>query len=242
MSKFFQAGALNIDALAAYGMGAKPDAAMLESAKASAEPELQVKKPKQELSLEQAHQMILEAVAASVKSDGLSDAAQAVLDWADSDDTSYDALDGFAQSLAGIDDDVDEPTEAELDAYYDVLSNMANFMVAAGADEDTVSVMFDDEDDDASNELAAALKQIDADDRASLVSAFALSGDDAMTEALVKVVRGGKWMSIRKPFKKRRRTAAQRMALKLAQRKSHTAQAKLHRGKSMKIRAKRLGK
>lgn len=243
---FFQGGALRADALASFAMGAKPNAAMLESAKAG-ENQAEAQAPagghgKQEMSLEQAHQMILEAVAASVKSNDLSDAAQAVFDWADSDDTSYDNLDGFAQALAGIDEDNDDPTEDQLDAYYDALGNMANFFVAMGADDDTVAALFDDEDDDIAASLATEVKGLDEDDRAALVSAYALSGNEAMTEALEKVVRAGKWLTIRKPFRKRRQTAAQRMALKKARSKAHSAQAKLHRAKSMKLRAKRLGR
>lgn len=244
MDKFFQGGALRGDELAAYGMGAKPNAAMLESAKSTVNPgdkdtiPLNQKKP---MTLEEAHTAILEAVAANVKSNALSDSAQAVFDWADGDDHSYDALDGSAQALAGIDDDVDDPTDDQLDAYYDQLGNMANFLIAIGADEDEVAAMFDDEGDDIAASMATQIAAMDESDRAELISAFSLSGNDAMTEALVKVVRGGQWMSIRKPFRKRRRTAAQKMALKMARRKSHSAQARLHRAKSMKIRAKRLG-
>lgn len=242
---FFQAGTLRQDQLAAFGMGAKP-AAMLEgvdktgtdlpAGNANAE---QVKEP---LTAEQAQQMILEAVAASVKSDGLSDAAQAVFDWADGDDQSYDALDGYAQALAGIGDDDDNPTDDQLDAYYGVLGDMANFFVTLGADDDTIAALFDDEDDDIAASLAGEIKGLDADDRAELVSAYSLSGDAAMTEALEKVVRAGVVKLIRKPFRKRRLTAAQRMALKKARSKSHTARAKLNRAKSMKLRAKRIGR
>lgn len=241
---FFQGGALRADALASFAMGAKPNAAMLESTPSVNEPagKHAPGADKQELSLEQAHQMILEAVAASVKSNDLSDAAQAVFDWADGDDNTYDALDGFAQALAGIGDDDDNPTDDQLDAYYDALGNMANFFVAMGADDDTVAALFDDEDDDIAADLAKEVKGLDDDDRAALVSAYALSGDASMTEALQKVVRAGKWMTIRKPFRKKRLSAAQRMALKKARSKSHSAQAKLHRAKSMKLRAKRLGR
>jgi len=242
---FFRAGSLRQDALAAFGMGAKP-AAMLESvdttsgAAPGTVPEN--KADKEPLTAEQAQQMILEAVEASVKSDGLSDAAQAVFDWADGDDNSYDALDGYAQALAGIGDDDDNPTDDQLDAYFSALGNMANFFITLGADDDTVAALFDDEDDDIAASLGGEIKAIDADDRAELVSAFSLSGDDAMTEALEKVVRAGKVTLIRKPFRKRRLSAAQRMALKKARSKSHTARAKLNRAKSMKLRAKRIGR
>ncbi|WP_147200780.1 hypothetical protein [Pantoea sp. CCBC3-3-1] len=239
-SNYFQNGAHLSDGLGAFGMGAKPTAAMLESVQKK-EPEQQ--KPV-ELTMEQAQVMILEAVAASVKSDGLTDAAQAVFDWADGSDNTYDALDGFAQALAGIggDDDDADPTDDQLNAYYEALGNMANFFVTLGADDDTIAALFDDEDDDIAASLAAEIKGLDADDRAELVSAYSLSGDDSMTEALKKVVRQGKVVMIKKPFKKRRLSAAQRMALKKASAKSHTAQAKLHRAKSMKLRAKRIGR
>lgn len=243
-SNFFRAGSLRQDALAAYGMGAKPSA-MLESVNKTtngAPGAVQESSVKEPLTAEQAQQMILEAVEASVKSDGLSDAAQAVFDWADGDDNSYDALDGYAQALAGIGDDDDNPTDDQLDVYFSVLGNMANFFITLGADDDTVAALFDDEDDDIAASLSGEIKAIDADDRAELISAFSLSGDDAMTEALEKVVRAGKVKLIRKPFRKRRLSAAQRMALKKARSKSHTARAKLNRTKSMKLRAKRIGR
>lgn len=242
---FFRAGSLRQDALAAFGMGAKP-ASMLESVDKTVDGLPAGSKEntthKEPLTAEQAQQMILEAVEASVKSDGLSDAAQAVFDWADGDDNSYDALDGYAQALAGIGDDDDNPTDDQLNAYYDVLGNMANFFITLGADDDTVAALFDDEDDDIAASLGGEIKALDSDDRAELVSAFSLSGDDAMTEALEKVVRAGKVKLIRKPFRKRRLSAAQRMALKKARSKSHTARAKLNRAKSMKLRAKRIGR
>lgn len=239
-NKFFQNSGGLEDGMTAIAMGAKlrPSTAattMMESLKADAPSN----KPG-ELSLEQAHVMILEAVSAQAASDDLTDAAEAVFDWAASDDNSYENLDGYAQSLAGIDEDADEPTDDELDAYYDALGAMADFMVTAGADSDAVQAMFDDGDDEMSATIAEELNGIDQEDKDELIATYSLSGDDTMTEALKKVVRQGKIKLIRKKFRKRRRTAAQKMALRKAQRKNHTAKAKLRRAKSMRLRAKRI--
>ncbi|QCR38736.1 hypothetical protein [Nissabacter sp. SGAir0207] len=241
MSNFFQSGALLADGLKAFAMGAKAEpAAMLEGVATSDAPPAE-EPVKEEISLEAAHQMILEAAAAVVASNQLGDAAQAVFSWADGDDHSYDALDGYAQAEAGIGDDSD-PTDDQLDAYFTVLGNMADFMVAAGADEDAVQALFDDEDDDIAASLGDEFQALDDSDRSELVTAYSLSSNSAMTEAVEKVVRKGKVVLIRKPFKKRHMTSAQRMALKKARSKAFTAQAKLHRAKSMKLRAKRIGR
>ncbi|PLR29959.1 hypothetical protein CYR55_22525 [Chimaeribacter californicus] len=236
---FFQSGALRSDGLTAFAMGAKaPEQPMLESVTNNAPP---AEEPKKEITLEEAHQMILEKAAAAVATNQLADAAQAVFSWADGDDHSYDALDGYAQAEAGIGDDTD-PTDDQLDAYFTVLGNMADFMVAAGADEDAVQALFDDEDDDIAGSLGTEFQGLDDADRSELITAYSLSADDSMVEAVEKVVRKGKVVLIRKPFKKHHMTSAQRMALKKARSKAFTAQAKLHRAKSMKLRAKRIGR
>lgn len=245
MAKFFQDGGSLSDALTAIAMGGKPHTTLMMESRGNNNPEGNdnkvTKQPKGEPTEDMAHQMILEAVAAQLASVSLGDSAEAVFMWASSDDTSYDSLDAYAQSLAGIGDDAEEPTDDEMDDYYNVLAEMANFMVSVGIDEDAVSAFFDEEDDEMGASIASQLNDIDDDEKDELVATYSVSGDDTMTEALKKVVRNGKVKLIRKPFKKRRRTAAQRMALKKAQRKASTAQAKLHRKKSMKLRAKRIG-
>ena len=66
-----------------------------------------------EWTVEQAHQMILEAANRSAMQNALSDAADAVFAWADSGDLTFDSLDGFVQAIAGISDDDD----SEVDVY-----------------------------------------------------------------------------------------------------------------------------
>lgn len=244
MAKFFQNGGSQTDELATIAMGGKTHTSfMMESRgnKDPGDPDNDGKKPDVEITPDKAHQMILEAVSAQMASASLGDSADAVFDWASSDDTSYDSLDAYAQSLAGIDGDTDEPTDDELDDYYNVLAEMANFMISVGIDDDAVTSFFDDADDEMGASIASQLNDIDDDEKDELVATYSVSGDDTMTEALKKVVRNGKVKLIRKPFKKHRRTAAQRMALKKAQRKAGSAQGKLHRKKSMKLRAKRIG-
>ncbi|MBC2622725.1 MULTISPECIES: hypothetical protein [Citrobacter] len=244
-NNYFQNGGSQADALTTIAMGGKPHTSiMMENRGNKPDTDGSGKEPKQpavELTPDKAHQMILEAVAAQVTSASLADSATAVFDWASSEDSSYDNLDAFAQSLAGIDDNTDEPTDEEMDDYYTILAEMANFMVSVGIDEDAVTTFFDDADDEMGASIASQLSDIDPDEQDELVATYSVSGDDTMTEALKKVVRNGKVKLIRKPFRKHRRTSAQRMALKKAQRKANTAQGKLHRKKSMKLRAKRIG-
>ncbi|MCV4614071.1 hypothetical protein OFM04_29665, partial [Escherichia coli] len=60
-----------------------------------------------EWTVEQAHQLILEAANRSAMQNALSDAADAVFSWADSGDLTFDSLDVVVQAIAGISDDDD---------------------------------------------------------------------------------------------------------------------------------------
>jgi hypothetical protein len=253
MDKFFEMGTMLGDDLTQYALGKIPvaAAAMIESVTDTEKPP--VTQPlvddhhQQEpvpMTLEQAHQAILEAATTAAKRDQLDGVADAVFSWADSDDTGFDALDGFVQALAGLDDDDPDadPTDEEIDNYNTMWDAVANFLIAAGEDPDTVSSMADDEDDDAANAIASDLAAIDQDTRDELSVAYQASADDSMMESVKKVIRNGEITLIRRKPRKRRMTAAQKMALKKARMKAHSSSAKLSRAKSMKLRMKTFGK
>ncbi|QVJ82374.1 hypothetical protein JK004_17 [Cronobacter phage JK004] len=195
------------------------------------------------LSIEQVHQLILEAANRSAAQNDLSNAADAVFAWADGGVLTYDELDGYAQAIAGISDEDDEVTDEQEDAYNVAWANIANFLAACGVDDELIEALADDEDDDAASEVGAALAGLDAEDRDELEAAFVVAGssDDMLTEAFKKVVRNGEVKLIKKRLRKKRLTAAQKSALKKARRKANTGAAKLARKKSMKLRRKRLG-
>lgn len=271
MSKnFFQSGAFLGNGLSRFALNSDP-VQLMESARASAEPPTDpvinnnpepaaqtndnvpsAPAPKQilegkdgkEWTVEQAHQMILEAANRSAMQNALSDAADAVFAWADSGDLTFDSLDGFVQAIAGISDDDDsEVTEEQDDAYNEAWANVADFLAACGVDDDLIEALADDEDDDAAADVGASIAGLDSDDRDELEAAFVVAGtsDEMLTEAFKKVVRNGEIKLIRKRLRKKRLTAAQKSALKKARRKAQTGAAKLARKKSMKLRRKRLG-
>lgn len=256
MSDFFKSGAFLGNGLASFAMGANV-APMLESKPAGISEELNTDKPDnmlennggkpaepaKEMTVELANKMLLEAAQTKAKSDSLESAAEAVMEWARGGNTSFDALDGYALALAGIteDEDDDDITEEQDDAYNDAWSNFADFMVGAGADADEVVSLCDDGDDDAAASIASSLEDLSDDDEAQLVFAFSAGGDSAMTEAVEKVFRHGKMVLKRKPTHRVVLSSKQKAALKKARMKANTSAAKLSRLKTMKLRRKRLG-
>ena len=248
MSKnFFQSGAFLGNGLSRFALNSDP-VQLMESARASAEPttdpvinnnpepaaqtndnapsatapeQILEGKDGKEWTVEQAHQMILEAANRSAMQNALSDAADAVFS----------------------DDDDSEVTEEQDDAYNEAWANVADFLAACGVDDDLIEALADDEDDDAAADVGASIAGLDSDDRDELEAAFVVAGtsDEMLTEAFKKVVRNGEIKLIRKRLRKKRLTAAQKSALKKARRKAQTGAAKLARKKSMKLRRKRLG-
>lgn len=272
MSKnYFESGKFLGNGLARFAMSQDP-VQLLESARTSTEPETTpapepnpapAAAPVQEpaptpapatpdpllegrganMTIEQVHQLILEAANRSAAQNALSNAAEAVFAWADGGDHSYDALDGFVQAIAGISDDDDYVTDEQEDAYNDAWGDVANFLAACGVDDELIEALADDEDEDAASAVGSAVSSLDDEDRDELEAAFVVAGsaDDMLTEAFKKVVRNGEIKLIKKRLRKKRLTAAQKSALKKARRKAHTGAAKLARKKSMKLRRKRLG-
>ncbi|HHQ6598053.1 TPA: hypothetical protein ACSTLU_004358 [Serratia fonticola] len=210
--------------------------AMLESGKSS--PSKKENDGKQSLS-----DLILESVSKRTRQDERSVAASFLIEWSRSASPTSSDIDEFAMVMAGISDDEedDDITDAEVDEYNRMLSILADAAVSLGADQDSVTQMVDEEDDDAAIAVADAISAATEDDDES-IAIYTVSGDgddDAMLEANKKVVRNGQVKLIRKRPRPKRINAAQRAALKKARRKSHTATANLSRRKSLRIRRKR---
>jgi len=170
-----------------------------------------------------------------------SQAMSAVLTWVDEGDYSYDALDVFVVGLADLDGD-EEISDDEEDLYNGLLDAVGDAMVSLGADEDNVAEFLDGEDEDIGLKLGEFLSEkLDGldDDDDTLVSKFAVGGDTAIYEAMVKKVRGGKVVRVKKKLKKVRLSSAQKAALKKARKKAHTGAAKKARKKALKVRKSR---
>lgn len=186
---------------------------------------------------------MMEAVERRYNEDRRSVAASMLVDWANDGEPTWLDFSALAISLADLpdlEDDSADYTDEQVDAYNDALSDLAYAAIALGADQEDVTSMIDDEDDDAAAAVYDAINDIDDSDEA--ISQYTIAGDDddAMFEApKIKVVRDGKVKLIRKRIRKLRRTSKQKAALKKARRKAQTSTAKLHRRKSMKLRQKR---
>ncbi|MCU3341256.1 hypothetical protein N8V28_21200 [Enterobacter hormaechei subsp. hoffmannii] len=186
---------------------------------------------------------MFEALDRRVKEDRRGLAASMLLDWASDGEPTWLDFSALAISLADLPDlegDDEDYTDEQVDAYNDALSELAYAAIALGANQDDVTSMIDDEDDDAASAVFDSLSDVDDDDDA--IGEYTIAGDDedALFEApKIKVVRGGKVKLIRKRLRKLRRTSKQKAAIKKARRKAQTSTAKLHRRKSMKIRQKR---
>lgn len=170
-----------------------------------------------------------------------SQAMSAVLGWVEEQDYSFDALNAFVIGIADIDGD-EEISEDEEALYNALLEEIGSAMIVLGCDEDNVKTFLNEEDDDAGLKvgefLSEKLDNTEEDDEA-LVARFTVQGNDAVFEAMVKKVRNGKVVLVRKKVKKVRLSAAQRAALKKARRKAHTGAARLARKKAMKVRKNR---
>lgn len=211
------------------------DPAMLES---SGRKENQPDQPGQKKPLSDA---IFEAVQQKNKQDERGTAAATVISWAGESDPTSDSFDSLALGLAGIDDDEndDEITDAQVDEYNRWLALLADAAGSLGADQDDITTMIDEDDDDAAINVADAITG-NVDDEDEAIAVYSVSGnDDAMLEANIKVVRAGQVVLKKKRPRPLRQTAKQRAALKKNRLKSHSAAARMSFRKSMKVRKKR---
>lgn len=178
-------------------------------------------------------------------------AVGALHQWAESDDldSGETAADRLISLMVGIadsnqdgelDEDESEIVTTALEAAWDYLSSM-------GASDDDISALLNDWDESAASNLLdlVATSLPDGDDEADArIAAFAFGDEDQdsvfdATYAKRLVVRGGKKMRVNKRIGGVvRLSAKQKVAIKKMQKKSHSAKARVHRLRSMKVRAK----
>jgi len=138
------------------------------------------------------------------------------------------------------DGEISEDEQMVMDA---VLNTAFDYLLRHGAAEEDVDILLNDWDDSAGDRvrelLISALPEGDAagDD----INSFAFGSDQgAVFDAAYKVkmvVHGGRKMRMRKRVSGTvHRSGAQKLAMRKAQMKSHSATAMMHRAKSMKVR------
>lgn len=202
-----------------------------------------------------------DAVEVFARQQARTQAMTAVLAWMEDGEYNYNALDEYIIGMADLDGDFEIGDDEEA-AYNAIWAEVPDALLSLGADEaDTNAFVNGDgkEADDAAARVAKVVKEtlddLEADDD-ELIAGFAL-GEDAVFENASddpegrhmvleatyrkkKVVRDGKVVKINKRVSgKVRLSAAQKAGLRKARRKANTASARLHRKKSMRIRARR---
>ena len=177
------------------------------------------------------------------------DAASIIQAWAEDDDLDPDETSAgrLLAMLVGV---ADDGQDGDLDEdEQDVLDSMReaawDYLAMLGIAESDIAALLDDWDEAAGERvrdaIAAALP--DDDESAGSIDSFVFgeSGEqDSLFDATYKkrtVVRGGKKMRIKKRVSGRvRLSAKQKMAMRKARRKSHSAGAKVKRMRSMRKR------
>ncbi len=202
-----------------------------------------------------------DAVQAFARQQARTQAMSAVLAWVEDEEFTYTALDEYAIGMADLDGDFEISDEEEA-VYNAIWSEIPDALQSLGASETDANDFVNGEgktSDDAAARVGKTLKErldeLEADDD-EIIAGFAL-GEDAVFENASddpegrhmileatyrkqKVVRDGKVVKINKRISgKVRLSAAQKAGLRKARRKANTAAARLHRKKSMRLRARR---
>jgi hypothetical protein len=165
-------------------------------------------------------------------------------------ETMADRLFGLMVGIA--DDDKDgEVSDDEAAVMQLAGESMADYMIGKGATEEDVIALLNDGDDEAAGRVIELMKgEVPAGDDESLadVDAFAFDSEsnesllDQVLDAVYKkkvVVRAGRKIRINKRVSGHvRLNAAQKVSIRKAGRKAHSAMAKMRRAKSMRIRSK----
>lgn len=217
-----------------------PTKAMLDSAAAEAE---------------QAKQALLDATANAAGAFAINDirsaAAMAVKAWAatsdlDEGETLSDRLFAHAVGIANDSQDGDL-SEDDTEVIGIALEAMADFLVDKGASEEDVDALLNGADNDAAERVAELVRGAGGDDDADVDNfTFDASSSEAVMDGVLDavykkaiVVRNGKKVRINKRISGHvRLSAAQKVAIRKAGIKAHSAAARIRRVKSMKVRSR----
>lgn len=178
-------------------------------------------------------------------------AVSAVQQWAETDD--LDDGESYADRLMALvvgiadankDGDITEDEQGVLDV---ALNAAWDYLVKCGATEEDAGALLNDWDDEAADRVRDLVASVlpEGDDEASAeIDGFVFSESDQepALDAVYKMkmaVRGGKKMRIRKRISGTvRLSAKQKLAIRKARMKSHSAGAMMRRMKSMRMRKK----
>lgn len=203
------------------------------------------------------NQQIVGSMAVYDSVDSKISVAASVQQWAETTpddlDTGETMADRLFAHMVGI---ADENKDGDITPEEEVVITMAmeqtaDYLMSKGVTEDDALALLNDGDEGACSRVLELLREElpDGED-ASMddVDNFAFGGDDqeplfdAVLDAVYKkrtVIRGGKKLRIMKRISGTvRLSSAQKLGLRKARMKSHSAGAKLHRAKSMRIRAR----
>jgi hypothetical protein len=184
--------------------------------------------------------LMLESIIQSQDTFARAQALAGVLQFGEDGGNTAQELDDLIQGLAGVDDESNDVTDDEQDDYEQSGDDVAEALSYLGIDDATVSAALDDDNDDAAETIGMAIaKALDnIDDQKDYISRYSVR-ETLMTEATVKVVRGGQVIRKKKRLKKRKMSGPQKRALKMARRKAHSGKARKARKKSNKMRSSR---
>ena len=178
-------------------------------------------------------------------------AVSAVQQWAETDD--LDDGESYADRLMALvvgiadankDGDITEDEQGVLEV---ALNAAWDYLVKCGATEEDAGALLNDWDDEAADRVRDLVASVlpEGDDEASAeIDSFVFSESDQepALDAVYKMkmaVRGGKKMRIRKRISGTvRLSAKQKLAIRKARMKSHSAGAQMRRMKSMRMRKK----
>lgn len=185
------------------------------------------------------------------------DVAAAVQEWAGTTAADLDEGETMAARLLALligiadenkDGDIAEVEEVLVSA---ALESAADYLMGKGVSEDDVVALLNDEDSEAAGRVVELLREElpqDEDGSMADVDSFAFDSEssaslfDAVLDAVYKkkiVVRGGRKVRINKRVSgKVILSAGQKIAIRKARRKAHSASARMRRAKSMKMRAR----
>ncbi|SEN69103.1 hypothetical protein [Nitrosomonas marina] len=174
-------------------------------------------------------------------------AAAAVQQWVEADDlddneSSADRL--FALMMGIADENKDgDITEDEQEVFGMALEAAWDYLSGKGVEEDDIDTLLNEWDSDAAErvrDLVASVLPEGEDAEGEDIDSFAF--DSVALDAAYKnkmAVRGGKKVRIRKRVSGTvRLSARQKLAIRKARMKSHSASAKMRRAKSMRVRKK----
>jgi hypothetical protein len=184
---------------------------------------------------------LMSAVGTKAAQDSRSMAASILTEWASDESADLSDLDSliFGAVIDDEDAEADDLTDEQGQAFDELVDLIGEFVIAQGVSAKQAQNMLEDGDEKAALDVAEKIRNAISENSAEeLVADFAVR-DQMIMSAVTKVVRNGKVKFKRKRTRKVILNAAQKAGLRKARTRAHTAAAKAHRRKSMRVRKSR---